>query len=132
MRFNAQKSAIIPAFYNNEGKFLDYVSVHRDLGVLFDFSLKFHGHIREVVRRAEVLAGELLPSTVCRSSVFLVSLFVSHIRPVMDFCSSISNVGYLSDFMLLESVQRRWTREIFGFGHFSYVERLKKLYLYSV
>ena len=43
----------------------------------------------------------------CRSSVFMVSLFVSHIRPVMDFCSSIWNVDYLDDARLLASVQRR-------------------------
>ena len=33
----------------------------------------------------------------------------------------------MGDVRLLESVQRRWTREIFGIGHFSYVERLKNL-----
>ena len=62
----------------------------------------------------------------------MVSLFVSHIRPVMDFCSSIWNVGYLSHDRLLESVQRRWTREISGIGQLVYVERLKNLGSYSV
>ena len=33
---------------------------------------------------------------------------------------------------LLESVQRRWTREITGIGHLNYVERLKVMGLYSV
>ena len=65
-------------------------------------------------------------------AVFLVSLFVSHIRPIMEYCSRIWNVVYLADVRLFESVQRRWTRETFGIGHFSYVERLKKLGLHSV
>ena len=62
----------------------------------------------------------------------MVSLFVFHKSPIMNYCSGIWNVGYLGDVRLLEFVQRRWTREIFGIGHFSYVERLKKLDLYSV
>ena len=94
--------------------------------------MKFHEHIREVVRKERGLASELLRSNVCRSSVFMVSLFVSYIMPIMNYCSSIRNVGYLGDVRLLESVQRIRTREIFGIGHFSYVEKLKKLSLYSV
>ena len=48
----------------------------------------------------------LLTTLNCISaSVFMVSLFVSHIRPIMDFCSSVWNVGYLGDIRLLESVQ---------------------------
>ena len=93
MRFSAQKSEEIPPFYDIAGKFLEFVSVHRDLGVLVDSRLRFHEYIREVVQKAGGLAGELLRSTVCRSPVFMVSLFVSYIRPVMDFCSSIWNVG---------------------------------------
>ena len=95
----------------------------RDLGVLVYSRLKFHKHIIEVVQRAEALGGELLHST----TVFMVSLFVSHIglRSVLDFCSSIWNVGHWSDVRLLEPVQKRWTRKIFGIGHMSYLERLK-------
>ena len=132
MRFSAQKSDGIPPFYNIAGKFLEFVSVHRDLGVLVDSILKFHEQIREVVRKAVGFAGELLRSTVCRSPVFMVSLFVSHIRPVIDFCSSIWNEGYLGNVRLLESVQRRWTREIYEIRQLTYVERLKNLNLYSV
>ena len=67
MRFSSQKSEVIPAFYNIDSKFLDCVSVHRDLWVLVDSRLKFHEHIREVVQKAGGLASELLHSTVCHS-----------------------------------------------------------------
>ena len=50
----------------------------------------------------------------------------------MNFCSRIWNVGYLGYVRLLESDQRKGTREIFGIGQFTYVERLKKLSLYSI
>ena len=76
--------------------------------------------------------GDLLRSTICRSKVFMVSLFVSHIRPVIDYGSCLWNVGYLQDVRRLESLQRRWTREIEGLGGLSYVSRLKEVGLYSV
>ena len=76
-----------------------------DLGVLVDSKLRFHDHVHYVVREAGGLASELLRSTICHTSVFMVSLFVSHIRPIVDFCSNVWNVGYFGDIRLLESVQ---------------------------
>ena len=65
MRLSAQKSEAILPFYNINAKFLQFISVHRDCGVLVDSRLKFHRHIKEVVQRAGGFAGELLCSTVC-------------------------------------------------------------------
>ena len=47
----------------------------------------------------------------CHSSIFMVSLFISYIWPVMNFCSKNWNVSYLSDIRLFDSVQRRHTRD---------------------
>jgi len=41
-------------------------------------------------------------------------------------------LGYRGDIVKLESVQRRWTREIQGTDGLGYVERLKYLKLYSI
>ena len=41
-------------------------------------------------------------------------------------------MGYMGDVRFLESVQRRWTREIFGIRQLAQVERLKKLDLNTV
>ena len=89
IRLSAQKYEGIPPFYDIDGKFLKFVSVHRDLGVLVDSRLKFHEHIREIAQKAGGIAGELLRSMVCRSQVFMESLLFSHIWSVMNFCSSI-------------------------------------------
>ena len=62
----------------------------------------------------------------------MITLFVSHIRPIMDFCSKVWNVCYLGDIRLLESVQRRWTREIADVSQLAYEERLKALELFSI
>ena len=100
--------------------------------MLIDPELRFHDHVWSVVWKAGGLAGELLRSTVCHTQHFMVSLFVSHIRPIMDFGSSVWNVGYLGDIKLLESVQRRWTRQIADISHLGYEDRLKALGVFSI
>ena len=105
---------------------------HKDLGVFVDPTLKFHTHISSVVRKASGLANNILRCTVCREPSFMVSIFVAHIRPVMDYCSTVWNLGYAGDALRLESVQRRWTKQVAGMDRLSYSERLRVLGLYSV
>ena len=62
----------------------------------------------------------------------MVTLFVSHIRPLLDYCSSVWNMEYVGDLRKLERVQRRWTKEIRGLRDLSYSERLQRLGLYSI
>jgi hypothetical protein len=120
------------ARYYLSGTPLEFVQSHRDLGVVVDVGLKFHHHVREVVGKASGLANNLLRSTICRSPHFMVSLFVMHIRPIMDYCSSVWNVGFLGDLRLLESVQRRWTKSVDGLSDLDYLSRLKHLGLFSI
>ena len=64
------------------GGWLSIVQSHRDLGVVVDSNLKFHKHVRTVIGKAGRVMGEMLRSTICRTPKFMVSLFVSHIRPI--------------------------------------------------
>ena len=114
------------------GRELEFVDSYRDLGVVVDSSLKFHAHVNSVVGKAGAMMGELLRATVCRSRDFMLALFVSHIRPTIDYCSSVWNTGYLGDIRKMESVQRRWTREVAGLESLEYGSRLRELGLYSV
>ena len=77
--------------YNIDGNLLAFVSSHTDLGVLIDPELRFHDHDQSVVRKGGGLPGESLHFTVCCTPNFMVSLFVSHIRPIMYFVSSVWN-----------------------------------------
>ena len=118
--------------YTLEGANLEYVKSHRDLGVVVDDSLRFHIHINSVVRKAGALMGNLLRATKCRAREFMVTLFVSHVRPIIDYCSCVWNVGYLGDVRRLESLQRRWTKEVEGLRGMEYVVRLRECGLFSV
>ena len=118
--------------YTLNGLRLKSVSIYKDLGIWVDDRLKFHHHVRVAAGRAGGIMSDLLRSTVCREANFMISLYISHVRPTMDYCCCLWNVGYLGDVRLLESVQRRWTREIGTLRERNYHERLKLLSLHSV
>ena len=97
-----------------------------------DVGLRFHLHVGRVVRKTNGLLNQLLSGTVCRESGFMVTLFVSHIRPMMDFGARLWNMGYLGDVRKLERIQRRWIMQITGMADARYGERLQALRLFSV
>ena len=68
----------------------------------------------------------------CRSPDFMLTLFRTHIRPVIEYCSCVWHTGYLGDLRALESVQRRWTKHIAGLSSLDYRSRLSSLNLYSI
>ena len=118
--------------YQIFGESLQFVKVYKDLGVYVDVKLRFHEHVNLVVGRASSMISNLLRCTVCRSTEFMVSLWVSHIRPLIEYGSCVWNVKYLCDARRLESLQRRWTREIHGLSGMEYVDRLRSTGLFSI
>ena len=111
---------------------LQLVVKYRDLGVMVDSSLRFHSHIDTVFGKTSAMITNLLRCTLCRSVDFMVTLWVSHVRPPIEFNSCVWNVGYLRDIRRLESLQRRWTREVIGMDRVSYPERLRRIGLFSI
>ena len=120
------------AHYTLTDQTISVVTSHKDLGVTIDSSLRFHLHIRSIVNKASGLSANLLRSTLCRSPDFMVSLYKTHIRPLLEYSSCAWNTGYIGDLRMLESVQRKWTKHIDGLGELPYSERLQVLGLYSV
>ena len=132
LRFSRPYSDLTPAVYHMNGLAIPSVNSHMDLGVLVDTSFKFHDHIRSVVRKAGGLAHNFLKSFVCRKPDFMLFLLTTHIRPIIEYCSCLWNTGYRGDLELLESVQRRWTKQIESLEELEYRDRLRALNLYSV
>ena len=118
--------------YNIGGTALEFVRSYRDLGVYVDVALRFHSHINIIVGRTGAMISNLLRSTVCRDSEFMVTLWVTHVRPLIEHNSCVWNVGYLQDVRRLESLQRRWTREIAGMSRLSYESRLREIGMFSI
>ena len=100
--------------YSIHGAFLLFVDSYKDLGITTDSGLKFNAHIIAVIGNSGAMINNLLRNTVCRSVEFMLTFYVSHIRPIMEYGSCVWNVGYLEDERRLEQLQRNWTREIDG------------------
>ena len=103
-----------------------------DLGIRVDTSLRFHDHISSIAAKAFGVSNNIARGTVCRDPEFMKQIFITHIRPLLDFCSPVWNTGFIGDTKSLEAVQRRWTRKIDGFLEMSYGDRLRRLSLYSI
>lgn len=58
----------------------------------------------------------------------MVSLFITHIRRILDYCSYVWNVGGWGDLIH----QRPWTREIDRLGGVDYGKLLRALQLFSI
>ena len=132
MRFQRKSSMVPPPQYFIDQAEIPLVQSHPDLGVLVDSNLKFHQHISNTAHKAGGLAHSLLKSTVCRSADFMMPLFCSHVRPIIEYCSCVWFTGYIMDLRILESIQRRWTKRIDGMSHLEYQSRLLALNQYSV
>ena len=111
---------------------IPYVSSHTDLGVLVDSDLNFHCHISKTAKRSAALALNVLKSTACRYPEFMMPIFSTHIRPIMEYCSCLWNTGYIGDVRALESAQRLWTKQVTGLRDMDYETSLNELNQYSV
>ena len=67
-----------------------------------------------------------------KSKEVVKNLYISYVRPHLEYCCQAWAPHYEKDLNLLERVQRRATRLIKGFKGLEYEERLKRLDLYSV
>ena len=111
---------------------IPFVTSHMNLGVLVDSALKFHEHISKTANKSAALAHNVLKSTACRSPEFMMPIYSSHIRPIMEYCSCLWHTGYVGDTRILESVQRLWTKQVIGLKDMDYGARLRALKQYSV
>ena len=103
------------------------VQIIRDLGVIVDSKLKFTAHIAKVVSTAKQRTSLLFRAFLTREPKFLLIAFKSYILPLLEYCSPIWSPHSVGDIILLESVQRRFTKRIPGLETLSYDARLQAL-----
>ena len=129
------KGLTLPEPYNHYyigNNSIPLTDLSKDLGILVDTKLRFHNHIQSMAAKASGVSSNLLKSIVCRSQDFMKSLYISHIRPLLGYSSVVWNTGYIGGTKLLESIQRRWTRNIEGLENLSYGKRLQSFGTYSL
>ena len=111
---------------------LDQVSLFKDLGVTVSSNLKFDEHITATVAKANRILGMLKKSFVSRDPVTIVTLYKSHVRPILEFNSIIWCPYRKYLLSRVEAVQKRFCNFFSFINHLDYRNKLSKLGLLSL
>ena len=104
----------------------------RDLGVVVDCNLNFAEHISITTRKALLRCKLILKCFCSRNSDLLVKAYVTYVRPLLEYASSVWSPHHLHLISKLEKVQKYFTKRIPGMWHLSYEQRLASLNLRSL
>lgn len=132
--FLGTKNAKTPYFVNTLeiAKVTDSIT---DLGVDITPDLKWSSHIKKRCDKAYGLLFSLFKAVRSKNSLLLKNLYISYVRPILEYASSVANPYLKKDIEKLESVQKMATKLIHfrcfknDTHHFSYVETLQRLRL---
>ena len=108
-------------------KKLECVSEGKDLGVIVSDDLKWEQQCSQTVAKANKVLGLIKRNFIDRSKEAIIPLFKSLVRPHLEYCCQIWNPHYIKDIKLVEGVQRRATKIVWGMENLDYEERLNRL-----
>jgi hypothetical protein len=98
-----------------------------DLGVTIDNNLTFSLHINTLVKSAFARANTILRCFFSKDIECLSLAFVTYVRPMLEYCSSVWSPSSIMAINQIEAVQRRFTKRLFVNHELSYFERLATL-----
>jgi ribonuclease P/MRP protein subunit RPP40 len=119
-----------PYILNNSD--LEVVSTMRDLGIIVSDDLKPRSHIVDIVSRASVRACLIHRVFVTRQRDFLIDMFKTFVRPILESNTSLWSPCLIGDIKLVEKVQRRFTKRFPGLEEMTYEQRIVTLGLESL
>ena len=102
---------------------MECVSKEKDLGVILSDDLKWEQQCSQTVAKANKVLGLIKRNFTDRSKETIIPLF----RPHLEYCCPIWNPHYIKDIKLVEGVQRRATKIVWGMENLDYEERLNRL-----
>ena len=111
---------------------LTTTSSEKDLGVTFENTLSFKGHINAQVKTGNQLVGLVRRSFDYLDVPMMRKVFTGVVRPRLEYGSAIWDPVTKTEKIQLENVQRRATKLVNGLQNHSYGERLRILKLPSL
>ena len=121
-----------PPNYKLYDKSLKICDSVKDLGVTIDFRLNFAEHISNITRKALIRCRLIIKSFHSKNSDLLIKAFVTYVRPLLEYASSIWSPHHQNLITKVEKVQRFFTKRVRGMWNLSYEQRLSTLKLQSL
>ena len=100
------------------------INCEKDLRILISNDLRWKNHINAIAAKANRVLGMLLKTFTSRDMNLWKLLYVSLVRPHLEFASTVWNPYLAGDIETLEKVQRRATRIPPEMRSFEYEDRL--------
>ena len=126
--FSNNKTASLNYIYNINSIPLLRVNEVVDLGVRFLSDFSFSPHIKEMCNKARRKASIILNCFKSKNKEILFRAFTVFVRPTLDYCSNLWSPYRKSDIDLIESVQKRFTKRLYGLNGLQYSDRLKTIF----
>ena len=85
---------------------------------------ELHSHARQIIALVENLTTNILSGALSKDPKFFMNINCMHVRHIPEYVSSVWNLGYITDTVLLEIIQRLWTKAIGGMCDLPYSQRM--------
>ena len=95
------------------------------LGVCLDDKLSFKDHVYEIVNKSSRVCALILNNITNVDNNILIKLYKCFVRPVLEYASVVFSPHHISSIDLIENVQRRFTKRLYGMQHICYVDTLE-------
>lgn len=115
--------------YNLNNIQLTESDTERDLGVLFNSNLKWKNQVINVSNKANQMLGRIKKSFACFDYKLLRLLYITFIRPLLEFAVTVWSPYLKSDCDYIERIQHKATKLVSSIRNLSYIKRLEKLNL---
>lgn len=133
--FKSSKHNQISHSYSIGGKLIKEVTTVKDLGVHLSDNFRWNNQITRIVSKSIRLVYIIVRTFKSNDQEIYVRVYKSHIRPILEYNSSIWNPCLKSEIIKIESVQRTFTRILckkLNISYTSYLNRLDILGLQSL
>ncbi len=98
--------------YTLQGSIIERVSHMKDVGVTIQSNLKYTVHCNVIIRRAHFVMRNIFNTFKNQDCMFYLKLFLTYVRPVLEYASQIWSPILKENINRIENVQRYFTRRL--------------------